>query len=150
MTGVVLSVSSQELDSVKLNWRATCVCPNKDVTPLNLQYVVFLVGSNVRAAAEVVSVTSFPNQPENKWVVELSRFVDYPKIEGLSVVDGYGYKSTWIPAGYEEKFSELFVASECVRSESDPQLHLSISEAVEALSLRYDIPSKNIKISLHN
>ena len=126
------------------------MCPHKDVTPLNLQYVVFLVGCNIRAAAEVLSVTSYPNDAASKWLIELSKFIDRPNVEGLSVVDSYSYKSTWVQAGYEQKFSELFERSENVRSDDDPKLNLSISEAVEALSLRYDVDRNNIKITLHN
>lgn len=150
MTGIVVDISRNAFELARMNWRISAERPNEKVNPLNLKYVLFVVDGYLRAAAEVLSVTNYPNAEVDKWLIELSKLVERPVIEGLCVVDNYGHRSSWVQDEYDSKLLELFRHAEIVRVDDGPQLNVSISEAVDALSLRYDISPENIKITLHN
>ncbi|MFG0393012.1 hypothetical protein ACF8LH_04190 [Pseudomonas sp. zbq_4] len=101
-------------------------------------------------AAKVLSVCAYPNNDQEGWLVEFSRFVENPAVVNFVSVGRFGDRTEWLKEDADEKILELFKDSEIVRSAEEPRLNISIQEAVAALSLRYEIDEANISISLHN
>ncbi|WP_392488864.1 hypothetical protein [Pseudomonas sp. zbq_4] len=150
MPGIVQFLTRNELLEVRRNWRYAVSQVHQQARSQSWNYVLFVVQERLVLAAKVLSVCAYPNNDQEGWLVEFSRFVENPAVVNFVSVGRFGDRTEWLKEDADEKILELFKDSEIVRSAEEPRLNISIQEAVAALSLRYEIDEANISISLHN
>lgn len=148
MPGIVQFLTKNDLLEVRRNWRLQVTEVHAKALSLTWNYVLFAEYGRFVCAAKVLSVTKYPNEDECRWTIEFSSFKENPSLSFSA--EGIGGRTEWLDAGKDSEVFALFEQSEHIRTEEDPKLNISINEAVEALSLRYDIAASNIKITLHN
>jgi len=148
MPGIVQFLSKNDLLEARRNWRLQVTEVHVKAHSLTWNYVLFAEDGRFVCAAKVLSVTEYPNHDERRWTLEFSSFKNDPRLSFSA--EGYGGRTEWLDSDKDDEVLAIFEKSENIRTKEDPKLNISIDEAVEALSLRYDIDRDNIKISLHN
>lgn len=149
MVGFVAHIDPGSIHEVRLNWKVSFDNPSRNLEPRELRYVLFCWGKAL-LLGKVSGVEISPNDPSAPWRLTFSAFLKEPYIPGLILTGPASHKTMWLNAEQEERAEQLLSADDVIKFEEPPKLHLTIQEAVEALSRRYDIDPKNISISLHN
>ncbi|MDC3735399.1 hypothetical protein KDL27_06350 [Pseudomonas syringae pv. syringae] len=149
MIGVVLHIKNPDLDLVKLNWGTPVDSETKGVDPNSIRYVLFCVSENLKLAGKVERVVCHPNSATKPYFIEFSDFIIPPA--NFSVPLGRAPdKLVFINPNCLKEIETSFASPKCEKRPLEVPLHLSIGEAVKALSARYGLLEENIKISLHN
>jgi hypothetical protein len=148
MAGLIMKVSLDDIDMAKLNW-----CFNFDEPVSNLRvdefrYLVLCYQNTPRFVAKVDRVSVMTNSQNTPWVVQFSHILS---VESLDMdLGGRSDCHVIMNSASEKKIIKLMAEGGAIDRPDKVPLHLTISEAAEALHQRYNIPIQNIKISLTN
>ncbi|MCI3945818.1 hypothetical protein K0038_02862 [Pseudomonas syringae] len=149
MIGVILHIQSTDLDLVKLNWGTPFGSDIKGIDPNNIRYVLFCTSEKLKLVGKVERVVYHPNSEGKPYLIEFSDFINPPN--NFSVLIGRASDGCcFVNLNYLEEIEMAFASCKCEKRPTEVLLHLSIGEAVKALSARYGLGEENIKISLHN
>ena len=149
LIGIIVSMDSKKLSFLKLDWAYKI---SKALTCLNVNSMRYLVardsGGAVKLVAKVSSVSVFSGEQDVPWCLNFS---EIHEVSSLDIplgdpADGIGF----INQSFERAIEAACRTATKHTCPNPLPPHLSIEEAVTALHRRYDVPEKNIKISLHN